>query len=123
MLSHGDHLDSIYLPPVNMCSLFPKPAYVNFTPGSILSLFSPSHNSFTISISGLFCLTASLLPAPICIGLKNADGSIFCVCRANLCVTNSSGTAGRRRDKNSFSLNLLKRKKYQNVANKRSRNS
>lgn len=31
---------------------------------------SPSHNPFTISISGLFCLTTSLLPAPMCIGLK-----------------------------------------------------
>lgn len=34
------------------------------------SVFPPSHNPFTISIPGPFCLTTSLLPAPMCIGLK-----------------------------------------------------
>lgn len=77
------------------------------------------------------CLTfrlTTMLDFTLCFNVlkdkkKNADGSIFCVCCVNLCVTNPSGTVDRGCDKNSHSLNLLKRKKYQNVANKRSRNS
>lgn len=127
LLSHHDHLDPIYLRPINMCLVFPKLACVHFTILS-QSIFPTSHDPFNSSIPGHFCLTTSLtlLSVPMCIEIKkkkNADGSIFCVCRANLCVTNPSGTAGKRCDKNSHSLNLLKRKKYQNVANKRSRNS
>lgn len=90
------------------------------------SVFPTSHDTFNIYMPGPFCLTTrlTLLSVPMCIGVKEtADGSIFCVCCVNLCVTNSSGTAGRGCDKNSHSLNLLKQKKYQNVANKGSRNS
>ena len=106
--------------------IFSKLAYVNFTLGSFLNPCFPC-----LMISLLF-YTWILLPSfhatfAVCSNVhrdkKNADGSIFCVCRANLCVTNPSGTAGRGCDKNSHSLNVLKRKKYQNVANKRSRNS
>lgn len=73
----------------------------------------------------LFALLPCLIySVSVCLRIKkNADGSIFCVCCVNLCVTNPSGTVDRGCDKNSHSLNLLKRKKYQNVANKRSRNS
>lgn len=127
--SHQDHLDSIYLPPVNICSMFPKLVYVNLTSGSCLSVFflhciTPLITLYLDPVALLYYMLDLVLYSRKCIGTeKNADDSIFCVCRANLCVTNPSGTSGRRCDKNSHSLNLLKRKKYQNVANKRSRNS
>lgn len=124
--SHQDHLDSICL--LSTCAQrFPKLAFVCFMPGSFLNLLSPH---LMIPLIFLYLDLFALLQTWLCYlfqcaqGLKkNADGSIFCVCCANLCVTNPSGTAGRGCDKNSHSLNVLKRKKYQNVANKRSHNS
>ena len=120
--SHQDHLDSIYLPPVNLCSEISKVSFCQ-----LLNLLSPH---LMIPLIFLYLDLFALLQTWLCYlfqcaqGFKKiADGSIFCVCCANLCVTNPSGTAGRGCDKNSHSLNVLKRKKYQNVANKRSRNS
>lgn len=72
-----------------------------------------SRDSFDISIPEAFCHAACLASLAADKDKENADGSIFCVCCANLCVTNPSGTSGRGCDKNSRSLNLLKRKKFQ----------
>lgn len=105
--------------------IFPKLAFVHFRILS-QSVFPTSHDHFNISNTWTFLPYCQFGFAVCCNAhrdKKNADGSIFCVCHANLCVTNPSGTADRRCDKNSYSLNVLKRKKYQNVANKRNRNS
>ena len=71
--SHQDHLDSIYLPPVNLCSEISKVSFCQLHTRILSqSAFPTSHDPFNISIPGRFCPTTSLtlLSVPMCTGIK-----------------------------------------------------
>jgi len=126
IVSHQDHLDSIYLAPINAHLIIPKAVHANLIPH-----FRSHAQGFPPVVAVIFphmdLSTMAHAWEALCLKVHGYKvkcwGLIFCICCANLCVTNPSGTLGRECDKNSHSSNLLKRKKYQNVANKRSSNS